>query len=45
MCEALVHDESVQVGTSCIMKNLVLYNKKFGLFLVGKREPMSRLVF
>lgn len=27
------------------MKNLLFYKKKFGLFLVGRREPLSSFIF
>lgn len=40
-----VGERGVCRNTGHVMKNLLLCNKKFGLFLVGKREPPSRFVF
>lgn len=45
MSEGLVKDESVGICTSHTIKNLIFYNRKFGLFLGGKRESLSRFVF
>lgn len=42
--ERWVKEEFVETGTCHVVKSLIFNNKKFGLFLLGKRETLSKFV-